>query len=94
LQAAEHLGMAGLYSVRSGFRVQVPAPREQVAAQLLKELGPRLAKVTRQDQGGRRLLAMAQELLRKAQAEGEDPHLRYEMAMAAEGICSAMEAES
>jgi hypothetical protein len=35
---------------------------------------------------------MAGELLRRAETAGDDAHLEYELTMAAEGICTALEA--
>ena len=92
LRAAEHLGMAGLYSARSEYRVQVPPPPRREVEKQLRELGPRLDKLKSPErENGRRLCNMARELLDRAQGAGHDPHLEYELTMAAEGICMALE---
>ena len=92
LRAAEHLGMAGLYAARADYRVQVAPPKRSVVAQHLSKLGPRLDQLpTAEREMGRRLEAMARELLRRAHDSGHDPHLEYELTMAADGICSALE---
>jgi hypothetical protein len=92
LRAAEHLGMAGLYAARADYRVQVAPPKRSVVADHLSRLGPRLDQLpTAEREMGRRLEAMARELLRRAQDSGHDPHLEYELTMAADGICTALE---
>ncbi len=92
LRAAEHLGMAGLYAARSDYRVQVAPPKRSVVADHLSKLEPRLDQLpTAEREMGRRLEAMARELLRRAQDSAHDPHLEYELTMAADGICSALE---
>ena len=92
LRAAEHLGMAGLYAARSDYRVLVAPPKQSVVAEHLSKLGPRLDELPPAEREmGRRLEAMARELLRRAHDSGHDPHLEYELTMAAEGICTALE---
>jgi hypothetical protein len=92
LRAAEHLGMAGLYSARSNHRAKVPPPPESEVRAHLEALGPRLDGLPKnQRDGARRLEAMAKELLRRAEAASHDPHLEYELTMAADGICMALE---
>lgn len=93
LRAAEHLGMAGLYSARAQFRMDAPVPSRGEVAEHLRGLEPRLRRLPEQErENGRRLEAMARELLRRAAGAGDDPHLEYELTMAAEGICTALEA--
>ena len=92
LRAAEHLGMAGLYSARSEYRAQVPPPPRREGEKQLRELGPRLDRLKSPErENGRRLCNIARELLNRAQGAGHDPHLEYELTMAAEGICIALE---
>ena len=92
LRAAEHLGMAGLYSARSEYRVEVPPPPRSEVARQLRELGPRLDDLHPPErENARRLCNMARELLHRAEQAGHDPHLEYELTMAAEGICVALE---
>ena len=93
LRAAEHLGMAGLYAARSEHRVEVKAPFRSDVEHHLETLEARLNRLSPAKRGnGERLDAMARELLRRAEAAGDDPHLEYELTMAADGICSALEA--
>ena len=93
LRAAEHLGMAGLYSARSEYRVEVAAPKLAALQHHLDTLDARLDGVTtRKTDEGHRLLDMARELLRRAVEHEDDHHLLYELVMAADGICSALEA--
>jgi hypothetical protein len=90
LRAAEHLGMAGLYGARLAYRMEVAAPSRKEAAKLLDELGPRLAGAGFSAHG-KRLAGMAREVLRQARTAGNDAHLEFELVMAAEGICAALE---
>ena len=92
LRAAEHLGMAGLYSARSDYRTEVPPPSRSEVARQLRQLGPRLDELGPPDrENAKRLCSMARELLSRAEESGHDPHLEYELTMAAEGICVALE---
>lgn len=94
LRAAEHLGMAGLYTARKEHRVEVGgAPYRTDIEHHLDTLGPRLDGLSeRKRKHGVRLEAMARELLKQAEACGDDSHLAYELTMAADGICTALEA--
>ena len=84
--------MAGLYSARSEYRVEVAPPPQTRVAKHLAELGPRLEHLPRSErENARRLEAMARELLRRAANVEHDPHLEYELTMAADGICTALE---
>jgi hypothetical protein len=83
-RAAEHLGMAGLYGARVEFRLEVAEPEETAK---LAELRERLRGLKGLDKW---LSGMAGELVKAAEIE-EDTHLRFELAMAAEGICVALE---
>lgn len=92
LRAAEHLGMAGLYAARASYRAEVAPPRQGVVADHLRRLEPRLdALPPAEREMARRLEGMARELLRRARDSRHDPHLEYELTMAAEGICTALE---
>ena len=94
LRAAEHLGMAGLYSARKEHRVEVGrCPYRSDVEHHLDTLGDRLDGLSeRKRNHASRLEAMARELLRQAERCGADPHLEYELTMAADGICTALEA--
>ena len=84
--------MAGLYAARADHRVKVAPPKASVVSSHLTNLAPRLDKLApAQRDIARRLESMARELLRRAHAAGHDPHLQYELTMAADGICSALE---
>ncbi len=93
LRASEHLAMAGLYAARVEYRVQVEPPDPSEVKRHLAKLLPRMEALEEpQREQAQRLMAMARELLRRAQsAEGNDPHLEYEYAMAADGLCAALE---
>ena len=91
LRAAEHLGMAGLYAARRKHQVDVPAPSPAEIEHHLQSIRPRL-KGLGASAGAKCLAAMAEELLRQAEASMDDLHLAYELTMAADGICSALEA--
>ncbi len=93
LRAAEHLGMAGLYSARREYRVEVAAPSLVEVQHHLDTLASRLDGVkTGKGKEGHRLLEMARELLWRSVESEDDRHLRFELVMAADGICSALEA--
>lgn len=94
LRAAEHLGMAGLYIARSEHRVEVGgAPFRTDVQHHLELLGPRLDGLAPMPkENAQRLEGMARELLRRAADAREDGHLEYELTMAADGICTALEA--
>jgi hypothetical protein len=94
LRAAEHLGMAGLYSARKEHRVEVGGvPYRSDVEHHLDTLGGRLDGLSeRKRNHASRLEEMARELLRQAGLAGDDPHLEYELTMAADGICTALEA--
>jgi hypothetical protein len=92
LSAAEHMGMAGLYSARAEFRIESPEPPAGGTEELLRKLRGRLETLGRpQRPEAEMLLGAAWELLRRADAAGDDPHLEWELAMAADGLCVALE---
>ena len=90
LRAAEHLGMAGLFAARRQFVVEVDAVGNAAVVATLRTLPGRLGRLERET-GSERLRAMAEELGRRAEAAEHDPHLAYELTMAAHWICSALE---
>jgi hypothetical protein len=92
LSAAEHMGMAGLYSARVEFRIEVPQPSDSRIEDELRKLRGRLETLGRpKHPEAEMLLGAAWELLRRADAAGDDPHLEWELAMAADGLCTALE---
>jgi len=99
LAAAEHLAMAGLYAARGVHQLDVDFPSTEKVEERFEELGSRLEKASRGEGGdfAERLQAIALELLRRAEAAGfeaeiGDPHLAYELVMAADGLCLVLEA--
>ncbi len=92
LAAAEHMSMAGLYSARVEFRIDVSAPSSGAMEEHLRKLRGRLETLGRPARSeAEMLLGAAWELLRRADAAGDDPHLEWELGMAAEGLCTALE---
>ena len=92
LAAAEHLGLAGLYSARVEFRVDVAAPPLDAMEEQWRIVSGRLDALGRPARPEAEMLqAAAFELLRRADAASDDPHLAWELGMAAEGLCTALE---
>jgi hypothetical protein len=93
LRAAEHLAMAGLYSAREKYH-----PAVDIAGTLddggFEALQSRFSKVTAKERKGygSRAQAMGLELLKRSEGADHDPHLAWELRMAVEGLCSALEA--
>jgi hypothetical protein len=93
LRAAEHLGMAGLYAARVEYRADVEAPADEKAAKRLKKLKDRVGEISVAQEGyWMRVRSMALELLRRAEASEDDPHMQWELSVAADGLCDALEA--
>lgn len=93
LRAAEHLAMAGLYEARRKHRQRVDVPSERVMTELVRETDRRLDAVEHAERSkGTDLYPVTRELLRQAEdlAE-EDAHLAFELAMAADALCFALE---
>lgn len=94
LRAAEHLGMAGLYAVRSSFAAAVAQVESAQIESLLGSLPKRFNDLDDEMEGEvERLRAMGLELARTAEAADSDLHLVYELTMAAHWICSVLERE-
>jgi hypothetical protein len=92
LRAVEHLSMAGLYAARRKHRQKVASPTPEWLAKVVTETGHRLEKVEHQERGkGRDLFPVAGELLRQAEDPKLDAHLAFELAMAADALCFALE---
>jgi hypothetical protein len=93
LRAAEHLAMAGLYSAREKYHpaVEVSVTLDDDAFEALRS---RLSKVTSRERKGygSRAQSMGLELLKRSEGADQDPHLAWELRMAVEGLCSALEA--
>jgi hypothetical protein len=92
LRAAEHLSMAGLYSARAKHRQKVTSPTPEWLAKVLAETGHRLEKIEGEKRGkGTDLFPVTVELLRQAEDADHDAHLAFELAMAADALCFALE---
>lgn len=92
LLAAEHLAMAALYASRKDHAVAAP-PSSGKEEKRLKKVRQRLEEISSEQTGDwTRVQSMALELVRRAEATGDDSHLTWEIRMAAEGLCDALEA--
>ena len=92
LRAAEHLSMAGLYEARKKHRQRVTAPTPEWLAKVVAETGHRLEQVEHGERGkGKDLFPVTVELLRQAKQDDIDAHLAFELAMAADALCFALE---
>ncbi len=92
LRAVEHLSMAGLYAARRKHRQKVTAPTPDWLAKVIAEADHRLAEIAHQERGkGTDLLPVTMELLRQAEDGEIDAHLAFELAMAADALCFALE---
>jgi hypothetical protein len=92
LRAAEHLSMAGLYEARRKHREKVDAPTSVVIREMIAETDRRLALVEHKERGkGTDLFPVTEELLRQAEYLSNDAHLAFELAMAADALCFALE---
>jgi hypothetical protein len=91
LRATEHLGMAGLYAARGDYRVTVDPPTPGQIQRHLEAVQNRLEGLEEPSrEPGIRLVGIADELLHRAAQTG-DPHLSFELTMAADGLCTALE---
>jgi hypothetical protein len=92
LRAAEHLALAGLYTARHKHRQKVAEPRPEWLAELIAGTNGRLENVADGERGkGPDLFPVTVEMLRQAEEADHDPHLAYELAMAADALCFALE---
>ena len=92
LRATEHLSMAGLYAARSKHRQKVTAPTPEWLAKVVAQTDHRLEQVRHLERGkGTDLFPVTVELLRQAEANDIDAQLAFELAMAADALCFALE---
>jgi hypothetical protein len=92
LRAAEHLSMAGLYAAREKHRQRVTAPTPEWLTKVVVETSRRLEQIEHQERGkGTDLFPVAVELVRQAQDPKLHAHLAFELAMAADALCFALE---
>jgi hypothetical protein len=92
LRAVEHLSLAGLYAARRKHRQKVASPTPEWLAKVVAETGNRLEKIEHQERGkGTDLFPVTGELLRQAEDPKLDAQLAFELAMAADALCFALE---
>jgi hypothetical protein len=92
LRAAEHLSMAGLYAARTKHRQKVTSPTPDWLQKVITETGRRLQSVEGLERGkGTDLFPATVELLRQAETSDHDAHLAFELAMATDALCFALE---
>ncbi len=92
LRAVEHLAMAGLYSARRKHRQKVVSPTPEWLAKVVGETFRRLEELEQRDRDkGKDLLPVTVELLRQAKDSDIDAHLAFELAMAGDALCFALE---
>ena len=92
LRATEHLSMAGLYAAREKHRQKVASPTPEWLAKVIAETDSRLEKIEQEGRGkGTNLFPVTVELLRQAEDADHDAHLAFELAMAADALCFALE---
>ncbi len=92
LRAVEHLSMAGLYSARRKHRQKVASPTPEWLAKVIAETDRRLEEIKDGERGkGTDLFPVTVELLRQAEDAKIDAHLAFELAMASDALCFALE---
>ena len=92
LRAAEHLSLAGLYAARDKHRQKVAPPTPEWLQKVIAETDSRLEKIANEKRGkGADLFPVATELLRQAEDADIHAHLAFELAMAADALCFALE---
>jgi hypothetical protein len=89
---AEHLSMAGLYAARDKYRQKVASPAPEWLEKFIAETDHRLERIEGGERGkGTDLFPVTVELLRQAEDVDHDAHLAFELAMAADALCFALE---
>ena len=92
LLATEQLSIAGLYETRDKHKQKVASPTPEWLAKVIAETGRRLEQVKNTDRGkGEDLFPVTAELLRQAENKKLDAQLAFELAMAADSLCFALE---
>lgn len=92
LRAAEHLAMAGLYAARGVHQLNVEEPKADDLEDLAGAISARASHLRPPGEYTLRLRATVDELLKRAEGAGDDPHLAWELLMGADGLCAALEA--
>ncbi len=92
LRAAEHLALAGLYAARHKHRQKVAEPAAEWLTATIAAIGERLKRVEKTERGkGTDLFPATEEMLHQAADVEDDPHMAYELVMAAAALCFALE---
>jgi len=92
LRATEHLSLAGLYTARQKHRQRVTSPPPEWLRKVIVETDHRLEQIEYERRGkGADLFPVTVELLRRAEGADHDAHLAFELAMAADALCFALE---
>ncbi|HEY1994803.1 MAG TPA: hypothetical protein VGG81_10395 [Edaphobacter sp.] len=92
LRATEHLSMAGLYAARAKHKQKVTSPTPEWLAKVTAESDRRLEQIEHLERGnGEDLFSVTAELVRRAEGSDHDAHLAFELAMAADALCFALE---
>lgn len=92
LRAAEHLSLAGLYAARAKHKQKVTSPTPEWLSKVIAETDHRLENIEHEERGkGTNLFPVTVELLRQAEDADIDAHLAFELAMAADALCFALE---
>jgi hypothetical protein len=92
LRATEHLSMAGLYAARAKYKQKATSPTPEWLAKVTAESDRRLQQIEHLEHGkGTDLFPVTAELVRRAEGSDHDAHLAFELAMAADALCFALE---
>jgi hypothetical protein len=92
LRATEHLSMAGLYAARAEHKQKATAPTPEWLAKVIAEIDHRLEQIEQEERGkGSDLFSVSAQLLRQAEDADLDAQLAFELAMAADALCFALE---
>ena len=84
--------MAGLYAARDKHRQKVAPPTPEWLAKVIAETDHRLEQIENEERGkGTNLFPVTEELVRQAEDAEIDAHLAFELAMAADALCFALE---
>jgi len=92
LRATEHLSMAGLYAARMKYKQKETSPTPEWLKKVVAETDHRLDQMERENRSkGPDLFPVTVELVRRAEGSDHDAHLAFELAMAADALCFALE---
>ena len=92
LRATEHLSMAGLYAARAEHKQKATTPTPEWLAKVIAEIDHRLEQIEHEERGkGSDLFSVSTQLLRQAEDADLDAQLAFELAMAADALCFALE---